>query len=520
MMVKTRKPVAKATSITAPIGGLNARDSLAAMPPEDAVTLDNFFPTSTTVDLRNGYALGATGLPGNVESLMPYITATGQKLFAASSTSFFDVTASGAVGAAVVTGLSNARWQSVNMETPAGQFFYAFNGVDKPRYYDNAAWVAVDAVSTPAITGVTTTLLIHANVYKNRLYMVEANSFRVWYLPVNSVGGAANSLDLGPLFKLGGFLMAMMTWTIDNAAGIQEYAIFLSSEGEIAMYQGFDPSTAGAFSVVGMFRIGRPVGRRCFEKMGADVIVMTSDGAFPLSKALLTDRSQLEDALTGKIIKLVNNDVASYKNNFGWDLKLFPLGNKFIINVPQQSGTTQYQYVMNTITGAWCRFTGWNANCWAVMQDVLYFGSNLGASPNSAYVGIADTGFSDNGASIFGEVKTAFQYFGATGRLKRWMMARPVFMTSGTISPAIRMDVDYENVVPTSTGSFSSVSGTPWDTALWDTFPWGSVQTIKKNWQAIGGSGYAGALHMRIQNNASALSWMSVDYVYEYGAIL
>jgi hypothetical protein len=204
-MLARRRAVSRSKSITAPIGGLNARDSLAAMPPQDAAILTNFFPTPTTVDLRKGYTQWSTGYPANVESLMPYITATTSKLFAASGTSFYDACATGAVGAAVVTGLTNARWQSANMATPAGQFFYAVNGVDKPRYYDNAAWVAVDAGTVPAITGVTTTKLVHVNVYKTRLYFVEVDSFRVWYLPVNSIGGAAASLDLGSIFKLGGY---------------------------------------------------------------------------------------------------------------------------------------------------------------------------------------------------------------------------------------------------------------------------------------------------------------------------
>ena len=491
------------------------------MPPQDAVTLDNFFPTPTTVDLRKGYTIKASGLPANVESLMPYITATTQKLFAASGTAFYDVSATGAVGAAVVTGLTNARWQSANMATPGGQFFYAVNGVDKPRYYDNAAWVAVDAASTPAITGVTTTKLIHVNAYKTRLYFVEVDSFRVWYLPVNSIGGAAQSLDLGPIFKLGGYLMAMATWTIDNAAGINEYAVFITSEGEVAVYQGYDPSTSGSWSLVGVFRIGRPVGRRCFEKMGSDLIVITSDGFMPMSKALLTDRSQLQDAISAKIINLANLAVATWGSNFGWDIKLYPLGTKLIINVPPQAGVTQYQFVMNTVTGAWCRFTGWNANCWAVMGNVLYFGGNLTTGvANSAYVAVADSGNSDNGAYITGEVQTAFQYFDAPGTLKRWTMVRPVFLTGGTMTPAIRMDVDFESVTPTSIGSFTATGGTAWNTAAWNTFPWGSVLSIKKDWQHVSGIGYAGALHMRISNNASAASWMSVDYVYELGQVL
>lgn len=491
------------------------------MPPQDAVTLDNFFPTPTTVDLRKGYEQWKTGFSASVESLMPYITASSAKLFAASGTSFYDATSTGAVGAAVVTGLSNARWQSINMGTPGGQFFYAVNGVDKPQYYDGVTWVAVDGVSTPAITGVTTTKLVHVNVYGRRLWFVEKDSFRLWYLAVNSVSGAATSLDLAPIFKMGGYLMAMATWTVDNAAGLNEYAVFISSEGEVAVYEGGDPSSATTFFLASIFHIGRPVGRRCFCKMGSDIILITSDGFYPLSKALLTDRSQLQDALSNKIINLVNADIASYRNNFGWDINFFPLGTKLIINVPQQEGRTQYQYVMNVITGAWCRFTGWNGNCFCVMQDQLYFGGNLTSGvANSGYVAKADTGYSDDGSYIFGTVKTAFQYFDVPANLKRWTMVRPVFLTAGEMNPAMRMDVDFEDQVPTSTGTFSDTSGTAWDTALWDTFPWGSSVSIKKNWQGVFGVGYAGALHMRIVNNASAVSWMSVDYVYETGSIL
>ena len=52
---QAKKFTANTASITAPIGGWNARDSLAAMPPTDAVTLNNLYPTPTDVQLRNGY---------------------------------------------------------------------------------------------------------------------------------------------------------------------------------------------------------------------------------------------------------------------------------------------------------------------------------------------------------------------------------------------------------------------------------------------------------------------------------
>lgn len=520
-MRRVQRRSAQSTSTPPPIGGLNARDALANMPATDAVTLDNFFPTPTSVNLRNGSAKWATGLPANVESLMPYNAATSSKLFAASGTAIYNVTAAGAVGAAVVTGQTNARWQHVNYGTTGGQYLYAANGADPLQLYNGTAWQAVTGASAPiAITGVTTSNLIHVNEYRSRLFFIQKNSFYVWYLPANSLGGAAASIDLAPLFRLGGYLMAMTTWTIDNASGVNEYAVFVSSEGEVVTYLGTDPSVAGNFVKVAQFRIGRPIGRRCFVKVGSDVVMICADGFVPISKALLTDRSQTVDALSNKIQNLVNIDAANYGSNFGWEACLYPIGNKLVFNVPQTAGSVQYQYVMNTVNNSWARFTGWNANCFAVMGDVLYFGGNLGSAANSAYVSKADTGFADDGAYIFGEAKTAFQYFGAPGVLKRVTMVRPVFLTAGVVRAALAMDMDFSDASPVATPTFSGVAGTAWNVGAWNTFPWGDTSSIKKDWQGVTGVGYCAALHMRVANNISALQWQSTDTVFEAGDVL
>jgi hypothetical protein len=47
---------ANTASLASPIGGWNARDSLAEMNPLDAVQLNNFFPTPTDITLRRGYS--------------------------------------------------------------------------------------------------------------------------------------------------------------------------------------------------------------------------------------------------------------------------------------------------------------------------------------------------------------------------------------------------------------------------------------------------------------------------------
>lgn len=509
-MKTSKRQTVGTASVPAPVGGLNARDAIANMPETDAIILDNWFAEPSDVGVRNGYSNWVTGLPGWVESLMHYNGPVTKKLFAASGTAIYDVTSAGAVGAAVVSGLTNARWQSVIFGNAAGNFLYLVNGADSARLYDGGVW------SVPVITGVASADLIHINTFKNRVWFVEKNSTHAWYLPINAIAGAATKLDLGPLFRMGGYLMALVTWTIDNANGVDDYAAFVSSEGEVALYRGIDPDFSSTWALVGTFHIGRPIGRRCFVKVGSDVILITADGFFPLSKALLTDRSQLQDAISNKIVNLVNSDVQAFSGNFGWQPILYPLGNKLLINVPSIENSSQYQYVMNTITGAWCTFgkfaSPWNAACFEVFSDGLYYGGNT-------VVCLADSGQSDNGTAITADVEPAFNYFGERGKNKRFTMVRPIIQASGNIQVSLVVNTDFGNASPSAATSFSG-GGSPWDTSPWDTSAWSDSLQIKKDWQTVNGIGFCGTAYMRAQCSDLEVKFQSMDYVFETGGIL
>jgi hypothetical protein len=113
---------ATSVSLPAPVGGWNARDSLADMAEDDAVTLTNLFPSTTSVDVRSGYTEFSTGYGSAVETLMQYAGGATSELFAIAGGEIFDATAGGAIGAAEVTGLTNSRWQYINLATAAGTF--------------------------------------------------------------------------------------------------------------------------------------------------------------------------------------------------------------------------------------------------------------------------------------------------------------------------------------------------------------------------------------------------------------
>jgi hypothetical protein len=109
-----RQQASQTVTVAAPIGGWNARDALGAMDPLDAVTLQNFWPGTNSVILRNGYTKHATGFPSTVESLMPYSSGTANKLFAVSDGNIYEATNPGAIGSAAVSSLTNSQ----NFNTP------------------------------------------------------------------------------------------------------------------------------------------------------------------------------------------------------------------------------------------------------------------------------------------------------------------------------------------------------------------------------------------------------------------
>jgi len=510
-----RNQTAQTTSIPAPIKGLNAKDAIANMEPTFALSLDNIFCTPTTVDVRNGSESWVTGITGWVETITHYSSGSANKLFAAAGASVYDVTAQGAVGAAVVTGQTSAQYQWTQFATSGGAFLYMVNGADKLLLYDGSSWVKVDGASTPAITGVTTTSLIHVNAFKNRLWFVEKASLRCWYLPLQSIAGAASLFDLSSIFQKGGYLVAMMTWTIDDTSGVDDYAVFITSEGECAIYKGYDPAFSATFTLVGLFTMGRPVGRRCYVKMGSDNVVICADGAVLLSKELTTDRS-LSSALSYNIQNLITSDVSSYKANTGWQPVYYPIGNKLIINVPQTQNSQQYQYVMNTITGAWStwnkRNSGWNAACYDVFQDELYAGI-------SGAVLKVDTGTSDQDNAIISDIKPAFSYFGNLGQEKFFTLVRPIFVSNSVLNPTFALCLDYNDAEP-STPPLSIGTSSYWDVSYWDVSSWSGPSQIYKDFNTVGGIGYAASLRTALNTKDSYASLQSIDYVYETGGVL
>ncbi len=504
-------PAMSAGQIPSPVKGLQLKRGIAAMKADEALILDNWFPEGGYCRVRGGHVSHATGIGGSIGSLMEWAGPAGRKMFAAKTSDIYEVTAAGAVGAAVVSGLTSAYWQTVNFTTAGGNFLVLCNGADAVRNYDGTTW------TSPAITGVTPADLINVASYKSRLWFVEKDSTKAWYLGTSSIAGAATSLEMGDKFRRGGKLVLIGAISRDAGSGAQDVICFVSSKGEFAIFEGSDPADADTWRQVGLYMSAPPIGNRALAKIDGDLGILTERGLVSMKQIATTGQATAErTSITGNIDQGILDDFAAYGANTGWEVIVHPRTRQAIINVPKTAATAT-QYAMNIQTGAWCTYGRYasplNATCWGMLNEKLYFGTSAGT------VYEAERGSQDNGAAITAEMKTSFQAY-SNGALFRMSMVRPLFTSGGSITPAIRVNVDYGNDQPMSTDEYPGVSGgvgAIWGTDLWGTGIWGSSGTPYADWLAASGIGTHASLHMVIRPNGFEVKHNDFDIKFERG---
>lgn len=503
------RPQAVVAPLPPPIGGWDTRSSLANMPIESAIQLKNWWPETDKVTVRNGSSEHSIGMSGNIESLIQYnpLTGTGE-LFAANGGALYDVSSAGSVGPSVSSGHTNNRWQYAQLANTSGTYLKAVNGTDTPLEYDGTTWG-----TGSAITGPTAANLIWINVHQRRLWFGEEDSLSAWYLPVNTIGGAATEFTLGGVATRGGYIMAMGTWSRDAGSGMDDFAVFVTSEGQMIIYQGTDPSAAATWALVGVFDVGRPIGRRCFVKSGAELIVVTQQGFLPVSGVLQAGIAETKlIAISDKIAQAVNNSYRNYGTLFGWQPILFPTQQMLVFNIPT-STTTAEQYVFNTLTGAAARFTGMNALCFGMREDSMYFGTSDGRVMKFW------DGTDDDGNLIVVDGVQAFTYLDSPLK-KALKKAEVICQSNADPKGGVDINTDFEVINPDAAITAEEVTGTQWDVAEWDVDNWAQSVNIYSGWRGVRGNGRSVSVRFRVRTTTSTPSWIATNLTFIPGGLI
>ena len=527
----------------APIGGLNARDALSAMPEGDAVQLVNWVPDAYGVRTRKGFRAWAEGLGAPVRSLISWFgpsttysaaflsnpTAMPGKLFAATDAGIYDVTTRGAAPtlAQALSNTANAGWLSTAMLTnTAGAFLLVASEVDGYYHYNGTTWVKpIQGSGVGEVHHVNPALFQHVLVWKRRAWFVEKSSTRAWYLPTDSITGNATSIDFGPLMTNGGHLSYLAKWTIDAGEGIDDFLVAVGSNGDVMVYKGTDPSSVTTFSLVGTWFVGQiPVGRRAVCQYGGDLIIVSAEGVFPMSYvtrggAALLQASSKE--YTSKIRARIGPVLRSTFTSRGWDLVLHPSERLLMLNVPDTKGYRNAQFAMNTTLNEWCILQDIPTTCYAMSGGYLLSGTAAGT------VQLLFTSFLDNvpltdvgGDGIYGIILPAFNQFQSPALEKQFLMLRPHFLAQGIPGVVANITVNYAVSPVQIYPNYATQTAARFDTARFDSSRWGSDAGAPfAEWVGVGGVGSAGAA-LLYTACAGDTVLSAIDYMYSVGGPL
>jgi len=497
-----------------PVGGWNARDAISAMPPEDAVVLDNWFPGLGACRTRGGGAAYANTLGASVKTLFEFNAKTTRKFLGMANGKIWDISAIGA-GVSLATGFASDVWDCAQFDDASGGARMGLvNGSDAPQQYDGATVSAM----TISGSGLTPANLNGIQIHKARSYFWDDRTQDFWFSATNALGGVLSKFPLGRLPNTGGNLMAMTTWSIDSGNGPNDAAVFILNSGVVLAYLGSDPSTTTDWSLVGRYNLGAPISKRAIKKIGADVVIATKSGYISLAQIFKSgDFNESSSAISTKIRQAVIDAAASFSGLFGWHMQQYPNGNYALINIP--TSTTDFQqHVFNTETKAWCRFVGQNALCWGLYNDNLYYGTAAGT------VLKADTGTTDNGITILCNAQTAWNALEEPNETKRLTGLRlSLSRQAATLNYIVDIGFDYKALLTTINQNLIDFSGSTWplwESSPWDTQPWGGGDLTTNQWCSASGSGYMVSIATQMQLNTQRVQWLATNYLAESGGVL
>lgn len=494
-----------------------------------ASVLDNMYPSADGPVLMRGsetYAtLGAGGSP--VRSLFAYNVGTVDRMFASTDNAIYDITTvlspinmligaggddvigtedddilgvSSTDGLDVVTGQTGGNWISVQFATAGGTYLRLVNGEDSPLVYDGIDFVDTPLlVFTDAPEPTDPANLSYVWAYKQRLFFIMKDTLDAYYLPVDTIGGDLTRLPLGGVFQRGGSLLFGASWSLDagHQGGLSEQCIFVTTEGEVAVFQGANPSSASDWQKVGVYQIGRPRGNKAWVRDGGDIIVATSIGYVRLSEAIRRELAALGPTAVSYPIETAWNNAVETRSD-PWACEIWASKQMAIVAIPTPTGAVPEWFIANVRTGAWARRLNWDALCVLVFRERLFYGTPQGTVVEANITGL------DQGSAYTGTCVPLFHDLGTPASFKITELVRAVGITPVPAGVNVSMQVDYVVDLPPAPAALPVPTGAQWGNATWGAFNWGDASTPRpqQRWETRPGAGYAFAPAVQVTSGS------------------
>jgi len=532
-MAVAKRQTSMTASLPAPIGGWNARDSLAEMQPLDAVAMINFFPTPTDVTLRKGYTLTASGISGKVYSLMNYTQPVSYELFAFAGSRIYETKGTLTT---VFNGLNTAKWQHINLTNTGGHFLTAVSGQDPALVYDGSNWAfqatttTAQTISTITHVGAVATLTTaspHGLVDNNRVTISGATSSEYNGTYVINVTGAstfeytmastpaANATVVGTYTVFG--ITGVNSSTLANV-NLFKNRLYYCQEDTLDFWYGGVDEISGAltrFPLGGVARNGgylQAMGTWTLDAgYGVDdlAVFVTSMGEIIVYKG-----SNPSDPADWSLVGVWQmGQTFSRRCFFKWGGDLLLLTQDGLVPLtsalqssrldPRVNLTDKIYYAISQAATNYFENFGWQINyfasenmlilsiptdsgmeqyvmhtitkSWARFTDIEAYCWEVSGDADIHFGGDGIVGdfyqaTSDNGSNIIATCQQAYNYFETRGQQKRFTLVRPILQTDNGVPTVLcGISTDFDTAPLTNQIAFNP---SILDIGVWDTAVW------------------------------------------------
>ena len=507
-----RKPPAQVAHISAPLQGLSHFADLNEANPMLASILTNWVVEDDRITVRPGYTkMGQIAGNPPIDTIIPFYGVPQRLAFAAGD---FIYDAAGAyLAGPFATGI-NGVWSWTSFSNLSSiDYTIMTNAVSGVWSWDGSAAFVQEAITVPAgEPWIDPHKFDKVLSHMNRLWFADSENLALYYLPIQQKSGQVDLFPLDVIFKRGGHIMALYTWTVDGGVGMDDAIAIFSSNGEVAIYSGVDPDSD--FNLVGIFRFDAPMSKDCIVNFGGDLYVMVSTGLVPMTTMIRAESEQLGKSDLN-VMREFEEQSRNHRSEPGWQVMINHHTGHAICNMPVGGG--DYQQMVRKMPGQiWMKWEDLPARCWGWISNQSYFGSNDGG----IYL-MGPEYLSDNGVPIDADVRFAWSSFRSVVK-KNFKLMRLYSITDGHPRPYMDVEVDYNNQPPTNQPELTEgpSGGADWDTATWDVDAWATNSQPRQNWQGITGLGRVGAPRVRVSVLGCTLSLTGVDVLYELGTIV
>jgi hypothetical protein len=222
--------------------------------------------------------------------------------------------------------------------------------------------------------------------------------------------------------------------------------------------------------------------------VGGDLLIATVDGIVPTSGAITKTRVELELAAITRNIKIMWRAEVLEKREWPWTMEKWDEYGGIFIAVPGSASGKERCLVVNAATGAWARYTGWDATCFVRMRGDMFFGTQGGIVMQADRTGY------DDGRPYVAVLVGGWETFQSPSQTITWRQARASFTARAgePFAPQLSGTIDYIVTLPTP----PNAGPDPGVLDLWDQGLWGpNVSLFYPLWAwssayTIGGKAY------------------------------